>query len=231
MAEERQRNFCFELYPESMDPDAFEKLEDLHVPMFISPLHNMDKTPDGEIKKPHYHVMVLCEGKKSKSQRNEIIKCVKGVAPDGGYIPPSVRGYARYLCHLDNKDKAQYDTDLVIQLSGANYQNVISLTEDKYKAVTEMKNWCKENDIFYYSDLLDYAAAHRNDWFRSLCDNSTVVLLNYIKSLKYKAEQGLREKIQAEDDMRYIELMKSLNAKLTLSKEMQSYLDKIEPEK
>ena len=43
-----------------------------------------------------------------------------------------VRGYARYLCHLDNPEKAQYNISDVISLGGADYQEVISLASDKY---------------------------------------------------------------------------------------------------
>lgn len=55
----------------------------------------------------------------------------------------STRGYARYLCHLDNPEKAQYDQSDAIQLGGADYIFVIGLTSDKYRAVREIIEFCK----------------------------------------------------------------------------------------
>ena len=35
--------------------------------------------------------------------------------------------------------------------------------------LAEMMDWCFENDIEYITDLIDYAAKFRNDWFILLC--------------------------------------------------------------
>lgn len=175
----RFRNYATIVYPESAPEDWQDILSDNHVPAFISPLHDSDHNPTGEIKKEHYHVMIMFEGVKTRDQAKKIFDQIGGVGCDK---VESLRGYARYLCHLDNPEKAQYDTALVRSLSGADYIGAIGLAIDKYKAIREMIVFCQEKDILRYSDLLEYCMVERSDWFRVLCDNGTYVIKEYLKS-------------------------------------------------
>lgn len=179
----RTRNFATVVYPESSPDKWMEILSDNKVPCFISPLHDKDVNPTGEPKKPHYHVMIMFDNVKTSEQAEAIFELIGGV---GCEIVQSPRGYARYLCHLDNPEKSQYDPETVIQYGGADYIAIIGLATDKYKAIKEMIYWCIEQETFCYSDLLEYAAEERYDWFRVLCDNGTIVVKEYLKSLKWK---------------------------------------------
>ena len=86
---------------------GFDKLDQLHVAALISPLHDKDTNPSGEPKKPHYHVLLMFEGVKDyETQVKPIFAEIGGV---GREMVNSARGYARYLCHLDNPEKAQYE--------------------------------------------------------------------------------------------------------------------------
>ena len=183
----RTRNFATVVYPESAPSDWKEILSDNKVPCFISPLHDRDINPTGEPKKPHYHVMILFDNVKTTDQAQTIFSVIGGV---GCEIVQSPRGYARYLCHLDNPEKAQYEPQDVTQYGGADYSATIGLATDKYKAVKEMIYWCMENDVYSYSELLEYAQEERFDWFRVLCDNGTVVMREYLKSRSWTKEHG-----------------------------------------
>lgn len=183
----RVRNYATVVYPESVVDNWIDILSDLHIPIFISPLHDKDINPTGEPKKAHYHVVFMFEGKKSVEQIKAITDEIRAV----GQEPiSSIRGYARYLCHLDNPDKAQYSTEDVMCLSGADYSAVIGLPTDKYKAIREMMQFCKEYNIYSYADLLDLAAEEHFDWFRVLCDNGTVVIKEYLKSRSWTDNQS-----------------------------------------
>lgn len=190
MAEKRTdtriRNFATIVYPDSAPENWQDILAQQFVPAFISPLHDKDINPTGEPKKPHYHVLLMFEGKKSVEQVTEIFNLIGGV---GCEKVNSIRGYARYLCHLDNPEKAQYEQNLVRSLGGADYVGTIGLVTDKYKAIGEMIDFCEENDIVSYSDLLIYARVNRSDWFRVLCDNGTVVIKEFLKSRQWTSEQ------------------------------------------
>lgn len=183
----RTRNYASVVYPESVKDNWLDILSDLHIPVFISPLHDKDTNPTGEPKKAHYHIIFMFEGKKSKEQ----IKAITDEIGAVGQEPiNSVRGYARYLCHLDNPEKAQYSTDDVKCLGGADYTSVIGLPTDKYKAIKEMMQFCKEYNIMSYADLLELSAEEHFDWFRVLCDNGTVVIKEYLKSRTWTDNQS-----------------------------------------
>lgn len=175
----RTRNYATVVYPESA-PDGWQEiLSQQFVPAFISPLHDKDINPTGEPKKPHYHVVIMFEGVKTKEQATDIFNRIGGV---GCEVVQSIRGYSRYLCHLDNPEKAQYKQEDVRSLCGADYTGTIGLVTDKYKAIGEMIDYCEEFNIYSYSDLLKYCRMERFDWFRVLCDNGTVVMKEYLKS-------------------------------------------------
>lgn len=183
----RTRNFATVIYPESAPENWFEILSGLMIPAFISPLHDSDVNPDGEIKKPHYHVMLMFDSVKTQEQAKVVFEQIGGV---GSEIVQSQRGYARYLCHLDNPEKYQYDQADVTCLCGADYSAVISIVTDKYKAVKEMIEFCQKNCVTSFSDLLEYASLERFDWFRCLCDNSAVVMREYLKSKSWTMSQN-----------------------------------------
>lgn len=183
----RTRNYATVVYPESAAENWQEILTQQFVPAFISPLHNQDLNPTGEKKKDHYHVILMFDSTKTKEQAQEIFSMIGGV---GCEVVQSTRGYARYLCHLDNPEKHQYDPQLVRSIGGADYSSVIGLVIDKYKAIGEMIDFCEDNDVISYSTLLVYCRQERFDWFRVLCDNGTVVIKEYLKSRSWTQERN-----------------------------------------
>lgn len=174
----RTRNFATVLYPESAPENWLDLLTDLKIPCFISPLHQFDVNPTGEVKKAHYHIQFMFEGVKTAEQVKEMVEAFGGV---GLEVVNSARGMARYLCHLDNPEKYQYNTEEVRCLGGADYIGTINLATDRYRAIGEMMAFCRENKITCYADLVDYAAENHYDWFRVLCDN-TIIIKEYLRS-------------------------------------------------
>jgi len=185
----RSRNYATIVYPESAPEDWIEILQNLKVPTLISPEHNMDVNPDGEIKKEHYHVLLKFSGKKSKEQVLALCQQFGGV---GCETVNNFRSYARYLCHLDNPEKAQYEVSDVLSFNGIDYITETGTPADKYKAVREMMAYCRQHKVYSYAKLLDYASEEREDWFRILCDNGTYVIKEYLKSCSWTKERDDR---------------------------------------
>jgi len=183
----RTRNFASVVYPDSAPPDWREQLALRCIPAFVSPLHDRDTNPEGEVKKPHWHVMVMFDNVKTDAQAQEVFTAIGGV---GLERVNSVRGYARYLCHLDNPEKHRYLIGDVCSCGGADYLEVISLQTDKYAAIGEMIDYCKANDVFSYALLLEYARGERPDWFRVLCSSGTIVVKEYLKSRAWTVQSG-----------------------------------------
>lgn len=181
----RTRNYATVVYPESAPSNWQQILAEQFIPAFISPLHDQDENPGGEKKKPHYHVILMFDGVKTSDQAKEIFSLIGGV---GCEAVKSIRGYARYLCHLDNPEKAQYDPENVRCLCGADYVSVCSLVIDKYKAIEEIMDYIDAAGITSYQHLMQYCRRERRDWFRVLCDNGTYVVMEYLKSARWTGE-------------------------------------------
>lgn len=185
-SDSRVRNFATVVYPESA-PDNWQEILSRHcVPAFISPLHDKDLNPTGEAKKPHYHVVLMFEGKKSISQVTEIFDTINGV---GCEVVKSLRGYARYLCHLDNPEKAQYEPSEV-RCIASDYIGTIGLAIDKYIAIGEMQDFCDKYNVVSFFALARYARSNRPDWHRILCDSGSVYMREYLKSRLWSVQNN-----------------------------------------
>ena len=192
----RTRNYATVVYPESAPEGWQTLLAEMCIPCFISPLHDKDINPDGETKKPHHHVMLMFDSVKTLEQATEVFALIGGV---GHEIVQSARGYARYLCHLDNPEKAQYSPDNVVAYGGADYITTIGLVTDKYKAIGEIIDFCEEQNVYCYADLLVWCRSNRFDWFRVLCDNGTFVVKEYLKSRSWGDKQNVSESSTSTD--------------------------------
>lgn len=180
--DERIRQITFFLYPESAPEDWQERLINLHTPyMYI--YHDRDINPGGEQKKPHYHVVITYEGKKSLEQMDTIASYV-GAANGAWEYVGNLRTMARYLCHMDNPEKAPYESSEVVSCS-IDYNHLVGMPQDKYIAVGEMIDFCEGNNIVSFYELLLYARNNRYDWFKALCDNCSIVIKEYLKSKQW----------------------------------------------
>lgn len=177
----RTRNFATVFYPESAPENFRELISELHVPCFLSPLHDRDKTAAGEEKKPHYHLLLVFDSVKTFEQVTNFLSD-KLPFSVGCEVIASLRSYARYLCHLDDPDKAQYSPDNVVSFGGLDYRDVIASASDRYLALSEMMDFCDKYDVTAFHLLVKYARQNRPDWFRILCDSGTVVMREYLKS-------------------------------------------------
>lgn len=155
-------------------------LDEMHVLWIESPLHDKDKNEDGTAKKPHYHILISFDSVKSYEQIKAITDSLHQPIP----IPcQSPKGLVRYMIHLDNPDKYQYDRSKIVGHGGADIQELLKPTSsNRYKLIKEMIEYVEANNIIYFSQLLTYASIYRfDDWFPLLCDNSAFVITAHIK--------------------------------------------------
>lgn len=175
----RSRTWATMIYQESAPSDWLQKLDELHIDAFVSPEHNKDFNPNGEPKKPHWHVLINFASVKSKEQVKEVFDLIGGV---GAENVSSFRNYARYLCHLDNPDKARYSEDDVKTFGSLDYMDTISVPSDKYEVIGEMIDFCEVNKIVSYAQLLRITRKYKQAWYRALCDNASWVMKEYLKA-------------------------------------------------
>lgn len=191
----RTRNWVSILYPESAVENWQEILSSHHVPALVSPLHDQDISHDGNPKKPHYHVVIMFQNLKTEAQAQEIFSSIGAIKCQA---VKDLRGTCRYLIHADDLNKHQYNPDDVFSLCGASYDEICALSSDKYHAVREMLSYIESNNLIYYDDLLLYAAENKPMWFRSLCDNSTVVIKEFLKSRLFRMNRESLEAVRDE---------------------------------
>lgn len=185
--DDRKRNYTFVVYEDSAPENWKDVLANMHVPMFISPRHDKDVNPDGEEKKPHYHVVVMFSGKQPVGTAQKISDACSGVKVQ---VVKDISSMSRYLCHLDNPEKAQYSPGDVLSLGGADYLDKISRAADVDSALSEMMDWCIEQGCYSFFRLSNYARRERPDWFRVITSSRTVFLTAWLKSMRWEAQSG-----------------------------------------
>lgn len=187
------RNWAYLAYPDSMQDDLFKHFEDscnsVHSSnkkcIYVSPLHDKDIFENGEPKKPHYHILVCytsditIQGAQKFGLLNGLVGCEKVL---------SKKKYARYLCHLDEKDKILYEVSDVKSYGEKNYIDVIGSTEDKFKVIREMIMFINEMDFVFFSDFVTYTMENNDDWFRFLMSGGTYQIEKYIKERRCKMQ-------------------------------------------
>lgn len=183
--DERVRNWTFVVYPESAPENWREIISELRTPWIESPLHDKDVNADGEIKKPHWHVMMMFPGNKSFNQIESLTKKLNAPAPQK---VANAKGMVRYFAHMDNPEKYQYSKSDIVAHCGAVLSELLEVTKtERYTLIREMMEFVNENGIIEMKDLLDYAMHEKfDDWFPLLCDNSAYIMDSYIKSNRHK---------------------------------------------
>ena len=93
------------------------------------------------------------------------------------------------MCHLDDKDKIKYPVSEVEALGGISYEETIKESSDKYRITKEILEYCKENEIIAYCDIVDISIDKNHEWFIELIENP-YLFMSYIKSFTWK--KGIR---------------------------------------
>ena len=199
-SDDRFRNFEFMIYPDSAVEGWREYLSELHIPIFISPLHDKDlwtvndekKNPlhkKGTPKKAHYHIMVMFQGKKSPNQVYRLcVEPIGGVyTPDNDFNEPianpvhSLKGFARYLCHLDNPDKTAYSPKDVSCLGGADYAFTCQLPQDTFNDLIEIIDFINTNQVYSYANMVSYFRNSKSEYLSCAIKN-VYFLTKFIES-------------------------------------------------
>ena len=188
----RTRNWTILVYPDSAPDGWRDVILALHIPAYVSPLHDKDVSADGSPKKPHYHVVLSFRGKKSVAQVQAISDQLSGVRVDWEHCAVGdLTGTVRYLVHFDDANKAQYDVSDIEVFGGADVMAHFTGASDTDGAVGEMMDWLNEQGITSFAALARYARQYKPDWFRVLTSKRTVFMAQYCKSLQWELQNDL----------------------------------------
>lgn len=192
MATVKKRHWAFVAYPESLPNDWLDQLEQTGLQCAISPLHDSDVDPNGERKKPHYHIILCYSGPTALSVVSRFTRSLGQPNPRG---LESVRGYYRYLTHKDNPDKHQYDERQIKCLNGFDIRDFVEMSRTEVLEIkTRIVDFIRQNDITEYSDLIDmlYDADMMVEWDTASCH--TLFFEKYIASRRYNQMRKIKAK-------------------------------------
>jgi len=199
---------CWSLifYPDSVPADWKDQLSDLHLRIWVSPLHDRDKWTSsdeeknlahkaGMLKKPHYHLVVEYPNPVDAVSVVGDFSCLRG-AKKVERVRDKVP-MVRYLLHKDDPQKAQYKVEDMVLFGGAESDIVEQLgTSERHAALREMRKYIVRNGVVDFYAFCLYCDDCMEAWSRLLDDNSCYVIERFIKS--YRA--AVRESPQLKCD-------------------------------
>lgn len=190
--ETRTRTWTVVIYPESAPANWRDIIDESHIEWVESPLHEHDIDASGEKKKPHWHVLLMFGGVKAYDQVVEFVKSLNCPIPKRCH---NAKALVRYMAHLDNPDKYQYNISDIVSHGGVDVADLLKPSSSEiYTMIREMMAFVRDNEIIEFQDLMDYAADYRpDDWFPCLCDRCTYVLGQYIKSQRHRKRNEISE--------------------------------------
>lgn len=182
--DDRSRSWCFVMYPESAPENWREIMSEYSAPYAISPMHDKDVNPDGEPKKPHWHVTIAHQTMKSFAQVSELTTRLNATIPQK---VANMVGNIRYMIHKDNPEKAQYDKQDIITGCGFDIENYLSRTKTESRQIMrEIYAFIRESNINEFCDLMDYAFDNEPEWFDYLVDGHSIMLAALFQSRRGK---------------------------------------------
>lgn len=206
--EEKRKNTRFKVwtlifYPDSAPEYWPEMLSELHMPIWVSPLHDSDvwtqndekKNPEhkaGQKKKAHYHLVVEYENPIDLESVRSDFSCLNGASQI-----KNVRNkisMLRYLIHADDPKKAQYKIDDVQVFGNAAVDEITMLgSEQRHAELKKIRRYIVENGVVDFFEFCLYCDEYEDTWSRLLDDNSAYVVEKFIKSYRAHVMQQNRE--------------------------------------
>lgn len=183
---EKGRYWGFVGYPESLPSNWQDIIVESGLQCAVSPLHDNDVDPTGEIKKVHYHFIVMYDGPTTKNKVEEFCEKLNATIP---IRLESIRGMYRYHIHLDNPEKYQYDDRDRLFFNGFDVASVSELTKTEVnKFKKEIINFIDDNDIYEYSSLLKLLLESDNNQLFDVASSHTILFNTYITSKRHAYE-------------------------------------------
>lgn len=203
-ADGRGRVWACIVYPESAPENWRDILDESHIPYAISPIHDRDENADGSPKKPHWHILFICEGKKSQEQMDSLSHSVNGTICQK---VQSAKGMARYLIHQDNPEKAQYSKNDIECHGGLDIGPYLVNSAATQRELSKMiVNYIISEGIEDIIDIIAYAAMNDDEWYDEIRHNtifySAVVKSNWQKNARMRAERRAEPTRTAAEEFR-----------------------------
>lgn len=187
----KKKFWAFVGYSESLPENWLDILKQSGLQFAVSPLHEFDTDATGELKKPHYHFILIYS---NTTTFNNVKNFVCGQLNSPIPIPlESVRGYYRYFTHADNPEKFQYNEKDIQCFNGFAIQNYTELTH--YEVSLLKRKLCsiiKQEKLFEYADLIDYCVDNELWDLFDIASSHTIFFARYLDSIRNRHLDSIR---------------------------------------
>lgn len=186
-AGKRARAWTAVVYPDSAPENWQEILADQLVECLISPLHDKDIEPTGEIKKAHYHLVLSFKNPTGFDKAKEVFKAVNAV------IPPEFQSrvkdfkqMARYLCHLDQPNKHRYEISDVVSIGAIDYAMFVMSAADEDALLDEICDFIDTHAFISFSKFCRYVRLEKPEWRQMVYHKCSFFIREYMKALHWE---------------------------------------------
>lgn len=170
-AGKRARAWTAVVYPESAKKDWIDRLGEQLIEAMVSPLHDKDVEPTGEVKKAHYHVVISFTNAVTYEKAKEVFKAIGAVVPPESQAKvKDLKQMARYLCHLDQPNKHRYSVDDVITFGGLDYKAFVMTSSDEREVLDDIDDFIIKHRIVSFTTFQRVCRELHPEWkdlFRS----------------------------------------------------------------
>lgn len=161
----RARSWTAVVYPESASDNWLEILSDTLVEALVSPLHDKDVEPTGELKKPHFHVVISFTNPATYEKAKSVFESIGAVVPPESQCKvKDYRQMARYLCHLDQPNKHRYSTEDVVAFGGVDYKALVMTGADEDELLDEIEDYIVLNRIVSFTSFQRICREKHPEW-------------------------------------------------------------------
>lgn len=210
----RARVWADVLYLDSLP----ENWQDMLIRMglvFVCILHDKDVNPDGTLKKPHYHLLLFFDGKKSFEQIKEITDILNAPNPQRVKNP---KGMVRYLIHMDNPEKHQYKREDIKCYGGADIEQYFELSmSSRTEIFGDMADFIMDSEIDNYADFLLYCRKYNEkDWFDIAVNHNTLAINKLLDAMYQKHNPKFEKSVTLEEKVTQVKNMKNQGVKVAV---------------
>lgn len=178
----KKRHWLYIVYPESAPLDWIEQFKMTGIQFAVSPLHDKDVDITGNIKKPHWHVIVIFDGPTTFITASSYKEITKGPYPK---VCENLRGSYEYFIHKNDPDKVQYSASDIQEFNGFHLDLSAS---DTLLIKKELAGIIISEDIKEYMEFdLFVRSFYDNDYY-SVASNNTMYFNALIKSYHHNPE-------------------------------------------
>lgn len=195
----KKRNWAFFVYPESAPENWRDILQETGLQCCISPLHDKDIDPDGNVKKAHYHVIVCFSG---PTTYNVVLKLTESLNQPIPQPLEQVKGYYRYLTHKDNPEKYQYDEKDIVCINGFSILDYAELTRSEItKIKISLHKLIIDKDFVEYTQLMDYLLVNEMFSEYDVASNNTIFFNQYLRSRRHFVPEEKTVDIPSDEEL------------------------------